>query len=200
MSINNDYYQQIINNYPEYVSKEVFYKIAHISKRTAQYLLQSKKVPCTESDKKTRKYKIKVLDIVTYLIDRELRPEYYLPRCSKKNISSVSSFLHTQMDSLNENEMGQFRFYLINEFNSLKDILTVKEVASILKMSCKTISRKCTKGEVFSFLIDGKRLIPKISIIDYLASVKGICLIGKSSTVDALVETYIKNKNSMTML
>lgn len=200
MSINNDYYQQIINDYPEYVTKEQFYKIAHISKKTAQHLLQSKKVPCVETDKKTRKYKIKVSDIVTYLIDRELRPEYYLPGYSKKNILPISSFLYTKMSSLNKNEMIQFRFYLINEFNPLNDILTVKEVANILKMSCKTISRKCTKGEIFSFLIDGKRLIPKTSLIEYLISVKGIRLIGKSLTVDALVETYIKSKNSMTML
>ena len=101
-----------------------------------------------------------------YLMDRDLRPEYNLSRCSKKNISSISSFLHTKMSSLNENEMVQFRFFLITEFNPLNDILTVKEVASILKMSCKTISRKCTKGEVFSFLIDGKRLIPQISLIE----------------------------------
>lgn len=193
MSINNDYYQQIINDYPEYVNKEQFYKIAHISKKTAQYLLQSKKVPCIENDKKTRKYKIKVSDIVIYLIDRELRPEYYLTGCSKKNISPISSFLYTQMSSLNENEMAQFRFYLINEFNPLNDILTVKEVANILKMSCKTISRKCTKGEIFSFLIDGKRLIPKISLIEYLTSVRGFCLIEKSSTVFSLVKTYLKN-------
>lgn len=200
MSINNDYYQQIINDYPEYVNKEQFYKIAHISKKTAQYLLQSKKVPCIESGKKTRKYKIKVSDIVTYLIDRELRPEYYLSGYSKKNILPISSLLYTKMSSLNENEMIQFRFYLINEFNPLNDILTVKEVANILKMSCKTISRKCTKGEIFSFLIDGKRLIPKTSLIEYLISDKGIRLIGKSLTVDALVETYIKSRNSTSML
>ncbi len=192
MSINNDYYQHIINDYPEYVTKEQFYKIAHISKRTAQYLLQSKKVPCIESDKKTKKYKIKVSDIVTYLTDRELRPRYYLPRCSEKNNPSVASSLYIKMCSLNENELIQFRFFLINEFNMLDDILTVREVACILKMSYKTISRKCTKGEIFSFLIGGKRLIPKRSLIEYLASVKGIHLIGKSLTVDALVETYIK--------
>ena len=200
MVYNNDYYKQIINDYPEYVTKEQFFKIAHISKKTAQYLLQSKKVPCVENDKKTRKYKIKVSDIVTYLMDRELRPGYYLPHCSEKNNSSVASYLHVKMCSLNENEMIQFRFYLVNEFNMLDDIITVREASSVLKMSCKTISRKCTKGEVFSFLIDGKRLIPKISFIEYLASVKGFCLIGKSSTVDNLVETYIKNLNSMAKL
>ena len=197
MSINKDNYQQIINNYPEYVTKEQFYKIAHISKKTAQYLLQSKKVPCIESDKKTRKYRIKVSDIVDYLIDRELRPEYYLPGCFKKNNSSTSLCLHLKMRSLEEDEMNQYRFYLINQLNMLDDILTVTEVSSVLKMSCKIISRKCTKGEIFSFLIDGKRLIPKISLIEYLTSVKGICLIEKSSTVSYWVGTYLKNNEEL---
>lgn len=193
MSINNDYYQDIINEYPEYVNKEQFYRIAHISKKTAQYLLQSKKVPCIESGKKTRKYKIKVTDIVMYLMDRELRHEYYIPRCSGKKESSFPLYLHTKMCSLNENEMSQFHFYLTNEFNSLNDILTVKEISNVLNLSCKTISKKCTKGEIFSFLIDGKRLIPKISLIEYLTSVSGFCLIEKSPKVFSLVKTYLKN-------
>lgn len=168
MVFNNDYYKQIINDYPEYVTKEQFYKIAHISKKTAQYLLQSKKVPCVESNKKTRKYKIKVSDIVAYLVDRELRPEYYLQSCSGKSNLSHSSFLHYKMCSMNENEKVQFRSYLVKEFESLDDILTIKEVSKFTGLSCKTISRKCTNGDLFSFLIHGKRLIPKICLIEYL--------------------------------
>lgn len=162
MSINNDYYQQIINDYPEYVNKEQFYKIAHISKKTAQYLLQSKKVPCIESDKKTRKYKIKVSDIVDYMIDRELRPEYYMPSFSKE---VNSSFLYCKMYSMSEKEL-----------ETLKDVLTVREVSEIMGLSCKTISKKCTVGEIFSFLISGKRLIPKTSLIEYLSSFKNVRL------------------------
>lgn len=168
MVFNNDYYKQIINDYPEYVTKEQFYKIAHISKKTAQYLLQSKKVPCVESNKKTRKYKIKVSDIVAYLVDRELRPEYYLQSCSGKSNLSHSSFLHYKMCSMNENEKVQFRSYLVKEFESLDDILTIKEVSRFTGLSCITISRKCTNGDLFSFLINGKRLIPKICFIEYL--------------------------------
>ncbi len=170
MNFDNSNYQQIINEYPELVSKEQFYQIAHISKRTAQYLLQSKKVPCTESGKKTRKYKIKVSDIVAYLIDRELRPEYYSPSCSEKANSSGSSFLYCKMCSMSENKKLQFRSYLTKEFETLNDVLTLKEVSDVLGLSCKTISKKCTNGEIFSFLIYGKRLIPKISFIEYLIS------------------------------
>lgn len=176
MSINNDYYQQIINDYPEYVTKEQFYKIAHISKKTAQYLLQSQKVPCVESNKKTRKYKIKTSDIVAYLIDRELRPGYYLPSCSEKANSSNSLFSYSKTNSWYEEEMSESRSYLMKKFEMLDDVLTVREVSDVLGLSCKTISRKCTKGEIFSFLIRGKRLIPKISFIEHLTFYKGFYL------------------------
>lgn len=193
MSINYDYYQQIINDYPEYVTKEQFYKIAHISKKTAQYLLQSKKVPCIENDKKTRKYKIKVSDIVTFLMDRELRPEYYLPSCSVKAILSNSSFLYCKMCSLNENEILQLRSYLVKELVFLNDILTIKDISIFMGFSHKTLSRRCTKGDIFSFLINGKRLIPKVSLVEFFVSVKGFSMIGQSCIYDSMLSKYIHN-------
>ena len=49
---------------PETISKEELYKICHISKQTARYLLQSGKIPCECSGKKTRCYKIKKEDVI----------------------------------------------------------------------------------------------------------------------------------------
>lgn len=194
MVFNNDYYKQIINDYPEYVNKEQFFKIAHISKRTAQYLLQSKKVPCTESGKKTRKYKIKVSDIIAYLTDREIRPRYYLPSCSDKINLTTKSYLHSKMYSLTEEEKNMLRYYLMNELVTLDDVLTIKDISVHLGLSREMISRRCTKGEMFSFIIKGKRIIPKTCLIDYIASEKGVLLIGKSPKYDVLLEGFLKNK------
>ncbi len=190
MSINNDYYQNIINEYPEYVNKEQFYKIAHISKKTAQYLLQSKKVPCIESDKKTRKYKIKVSDIVDYMIDRELRPGHYQASFSKKVNSSHLSFLYCKMCSMNENEIERFRSYLTKEFETMTDVFTVREISELIGISYKTISRKCTRGDIFSFLISGKRLIPKAILVEYLSSYKSFLIIKKSLSYQLLVSSF----------
>ncbi len=71
------YYDSIRKEYPEVVSKDQFYRIAHISKATALYLLSSGKVPCKDSGKKTRRYAIRIDDIILYLIDREINPENY---------------------------------------------------------------------------------------------------------------------------
>ena len=39
---------------PDVMSKDQFYKLCHISKSTARYLLQTGKVPCRYTGKKTR--------------------------------------------------------------------------------------------------------------------------------------------------
>lgn len=70
-------YAYLRKEYPEIITKEQFYKIAHISKATALYLLTSGKVPCVDSGKKTRKYKIRLDDVIAYLVDRDLHPEKY---------------------------------------------------------------------------------------------------------------------------
>ena len=51
-----DFYESIRREYPEVITKDQFYRIAHISKATALFLLQSGKVPCKDSGKKTRRY------------------------------------------------------------------------------------------------------------------------------------------------
>lgn len=61
---------KILEQYPDSMTKDQFYRIAHISKRHAKYLLDSGLVPCHDSGKKTR-------DVVTFLCDREDNPDKY---------------------------------------------------------------------------------------------------------------------------
>ena len=55
MTVSMRYYESIRHKYPEAVSKDQFYQIAHISKATALHLLQNGLVPCKDTGKKTRK-------------------------------------------------------------------------------------------------------------------------------------------------
>ena len=61
---------------PDTLSKEQFYKICHISKKTASDLLNSGKVPCIKSDKRTHKFKIRKSDAIEYLKHKEGFIEY----------------------------------------------------------------------------------------------------------------------------
>ena len=77
MTENLKYYEAIRREYPEMISKDQFYRIAHISKATALHLLQHGLVPCKDTGKKTRRYTIRTDDVIFYLIDRQIHPEIY---------------------------------------------------------------------------------------------------------------------------
>lgn len=74
-----DAYEKILESYPDPMSRSHFREAVHIGTRTSLYLLQSGLVPCINTGKKTRCYKIAKKDIIDYLKDRERRPHYYLP-------------------------------------------------------------------------------------------------------------------------
>jgi len=59
----------------EIITKDQLYKICHISKSTALYLLKSGKIPCEYNGKKTRFYKIKKDDVIKYFENRNVFPE-----------------------------------------------------------------------------------------------------------------------------
>ena len=62
---------------PDVITKDQLYRICHISKSTALYLLQSGKIPCEYTGRKTRCYKIKKKDVIAYLENRKVFPESY---------------------------------------------------------------------------------------------------------------------------
>lgn len=50
------HFKEIKKQYPKTMSKDQLYRVAHISKATALYLLQSGAIPCKDTGKKTRRY------------------------------------------------------------------------------------------------------------------------------------------------
>lgn len=68
-------YSYLYESYPEIISADQLYRICHISKRKAKWLLDSGRIPCQDSGKKTRRYKIRIDDVVSYLRTLETAPE-----------------------------------------------------------------------------------------------------------------------------
>ena len=98
-----DIYESIRCEYAEVITKAQFYRIAHISKATALFLLQSGKVPCKDSGKKTRRYKIRTYDVILYLIDREINPaKYRAPDCWYRERSGLYKSRVTYRNELSE--------------------------------------------------------------------------------------------------
>ena len=73
-------YQLLYKLYPPVITKDQFYRIRNISKKTAAHLLDNGLVPCVNSGKKTRKSKIKLEDVIEYLETREKDPGRHAAR------------------------------------------------------------------------------------------------------------------------
>jgi predicted component of type VI protein secretion system len=70
-------YDYLLKEYPSVINKNQLYRICHISKRTAKHLLDNGYIPCVNSGKKTRKYKIELTDVIKYLEARDKTPEVF---------------------------------------------------------------------------------------------------------------------------
>jgi len=165
-------YEALRSQYPEYITKEQFYKIARISKATALYLLKSGKIPCKDSGKKTRRYKIHIDAVIKYLIDREIHPHNYrAPRANTRSIMDKYDYsYYDTLRQLTENEKINFRNYLEKKLEFCEDLLTIKDAVNLFGYCPKSFQRWCAQKKIKSFVISRKILIPKECLIDFILS------------------------------
>ena len=155
-------YEQILRDYPEYMSMEQMRIICHISKRTARLLLQTGLVPCVDNGKKTRKYQIATVDVITYLKERKKHPERYaLPEGSYAR-EHIPPIAYTTI-------ISPFRIDRLL-FEESPDVLTVQQAAVIASVNPSTVTDWAAKKHFRAFLINNTYHIPKLSLLIYLAS------------------------------
>ena len=187
--------EAIRREYPETISKEQFYRIAHISKATALHLLQSGLVPCRDSGKKTRRYTIRTDDVIYYMIDRELHPEVYrapdLWYQGRSGHYTSRITYRNELTRLSDDERAAFRKYVEHEFHEYGDLLTVVEVAEAIGYCDTSLHRWCNAKKLKAFNISGRFLIPKISLVDFLVSQYSFDITRKTWKHTLLIKTFL---------
>jgi chromosome partitioning protein len=153
--IADDKFAEILAQYPEYINKEQMRIICRMSKQTARRLLQSGLIPCEDSGKLTRQYKIKTADVVKYLQDGRKIPE----KCRTKAPIVYS-------DDYTEN----MREFYIKHFEKYPDVGSISDVVKMTGYDRNTIIRWIHNHNLKIFRKSGAYYIPKITLIDYLVS------------------------------
>ena len=135
-------YEEIKKAYPKTMSKDQFYKVAHISKATALFLLQTGLVPCKDSKKKTRRYTIKTKDVISYMQERIVNPEkfraadgWYLTRSGYGKSKDTGK---DKLMSLTPEQCELLRQYFENELTDYNDLMTTHEFATFLGYCSKS--------------------------------------------------------------
>ena len=157
-------YTRILEQYPPVISKEQLYKICHISKKTAQYYLESGLIPCQCSGKQTRKYKINTADVVNFLIERNSAPNQFRTArgwYAQKKRSRIP-YTSAQRKAL-QNALKQI-------LPHYPDVLSCVEIAEIVGCRKETVASWCREDKVRHFLIRQKYWIPQSCFLEYLSA------------------------------
>jgi len=166
-------YRELRKYYPKYVSKEQLRIICQISKRSAKYLLDNGVIPCEDSGKKTRCYRIALKDIIAYMKKCDKTGNSLIPRgevSSKYKKVSDSKIFNTQKIIFGqENEVRRYFEYILLEF---PDVLNSYDVMEMSGLSHTTIQRLLKSGVICSWIIDRKYIVLKAYMIDFMTSRK----------------------------
>jgi hypothetical protein len=182
-----DNYRELLQDYPQYMTKEQMYRVCHISKKTCLFLLENGLVPCVDSGKKTRRYMIKTAAVIRYLEDRALHPELYKPPEGfyKKKQSEPNR-------ALREKDLLVMRRFFVAELRSYPDVVTTKQISAFTGYGESSVVRWCSKQQLKSFYIKRRFCVPKEYLIDFLVSWHFIGISVKSEAHRKLNEKIYK--------
>ena len=127
-----------------------------VSESEAQYLLLSGLVPCENSGKKTRNFKVKVDDIIKYLEDREVNPDKY-------KMPSKHRFWGNK---------EKLQKYYEENYDDYPDVVGVSDIERMTGLGKSSIVRWLRSGEVMSFKVKNAYKVPKDLIIQFIVDNK----------------------------
>ena len=183
-------YNFLRDKYPEIITKDQLYRICHISKRKALWLLENGIIPCEDSGKKTRRFKIRLDDVIEFL---ELRDAGLLDEVLPVGIFSSGCGgeyepqprqPRTRLDS------RALRAFLLDRWVDIPDVLTMPQTAALCGYSVSALERwfhnECLEGVRYRGMV----LIFKESLAEWLASYKGQDIQRKSAVHKRLLEEF----------
>ena len=165
--------QDLLAPYPDPMGRTDFRKACRIGTRTSIYLLQSGLVPCENTGKQTRCYKIAKADVAAYLRRRLAEPAYYTPPSGwYKNYPNHKppAFSLNGALLLTDATRQRVRRWYENLLARRPDVLDAHQKARITGYASRTVSRWCTEGRLKSFPYQHSYKVPKEWLLEFLTS------------------------------
>ena len=152
---------------PDELTMEQFYKLCHVGKKTARYLLRSGKIPCKYTGKRTHSYTIRKEDVIAFLKDREQFPEAYKappgwysggydPRSHHDIPPIVLKDMHVYYEELLAKQ---------------PDVMTAKDVEALTGYAVSSVNNWVRRGYLKAFRKGSIYLIPKLYLVEFFCSV-----------------------------
>lgn len=163
-------YSDILRSYPPVITLEQLYQICHISKRKAKWLLETGRIPCQDSGKKTHRFKIRTEDVVTYLIDQASNPEKYrapvgMFNSGKSGSSTQNTLLQTKHFAIDANN---YHTHINKLWQDLPDALTITGIQKHTGLNKAKIIHWLHSSKIEGIVMRGKYIITKESLISQI--------------------------------
>jgi hypothetical protein len=170
---------------------EQFYQIAHISKRKARWLLENKVIPCEDSGKQTRRFKIKLNDVIEYLQKAQ---------SGTLDVSIPSGIFASEAGSKPPREYlatDELKGQFLADWYDAPDMLSLKQASEISGYGVTSILRWVNREQVKGVLYYERYLISKESLAAFLSSKEGQDIVQKSALHQDLIAVFMEEqKNS----
>ena len=154
----------LYEEYPEIISADQLYRICRISKRKAKWLLDGGYIPCQNSGKITRRYKIRIDDVATYLRTLETAPE---------TVAAPVGLFNNKNKCINpiaQIEVRDFQRFLYKLWSAEPDALTPKDVRRLVGYCLATIGQWLTQQKLESVMLpDRTQVIAKRWLVEFIS-------------------------------
>lgn len=164
-------YSYLKNDYPEIITLDQLYRICHISKRKGKWLLENKIIPCEDSGKKTRRFKIKLDDVIAYLTHDAVGEDVtvipagiFSSKCYAKKEQNIYGRLILKLN-IPEFYQEVYQYYE-KKYRKFPDALDVKTGSEMTGFGENCIHRWIKDGKlrIYSRM---ERIIPKAYLIEF---------------------------------
>ena len=162
------------------ISLDQLYKMLHISKRKAAWMLQNGIIPCEIRPTKTHRYVIQMEDVQVYLRKKRSTRRKEIPVGifnAKPTKQRVVINNNRPMDSVDIGECfvtianecrDAFRAHVERRLRYFPDALTADKAAEIIGYSPHTMLSYIRQKRIFAVQISGKYILPKTALVDFL--------------------------------
>ena len=181
---------------PTVLSGEQVRTVLHISKRKCAWMLNNGFIKCENTGKKTRKYAVKLTNLIEFIEDSEKHPEKY--QTPYAEFSSAKYGKHptkTQPYSgygFPKTVPENFAEWLGKEFENIPDALTPSEITAVTGYTDNSVDRWLRRGWLKSVQVQTGKIIAKQWLIEFYCNY-GYTIAKISDKHIALMKKYFKS-------
>ena len=188
------------------MSLEQLYKMLHVSKRKAAWMLNNGVIPCQIRPTKTHRYIILREDVEAYLQKKRAERRKEIPVGifnAKPTKQKVVINNNRPMDTVDLAECfitiadeckDDFRTHVEKRLQYFPDAITADKAADIMGYAKNTVHSYIQQKRIFAVQISGKYILPKSALVEFLVDDFAFEIIHKSTWHINTILTFTKKK------